>query len=173
MTPRRPILPLTEAEIALFWSKVDKGDGTGCWLWTGETTADGYGVFRRSGGRKAYAHRVGWCLHHGLEVPAHLDVLHHCDTPACVRGTHFFTGTQADNNRDRAEKGRTRMGRGNARITAEVAASIRARYAAGGITQGALAAEHGLSNQAVSMIVTGQTWATQGPASRETSGGAA
>ena len=155
---RRPILPLTDAELAHFRAWTNKRHPSGCWLWTGETTPDGYGVFRRSGGRKVYAHRVALAVAKGRELTA--DALHTCDTPPCVREDHLFEGTQGDNNRDRAQKGRTRMGRGNARITAEIAASIRRRYAAGGITQGALAAEHGLSNQAVSMIVNGQTWRT-------------
>lgn len=156
MTRRRPILPLADAELARYWSLVDKGDGTGCWRWTGETTADGYGVLRRSGGRKAYAHRVALALAKGRELAA--DALHTCDTPPCVRGDHLFEGTQGDNNRDRARKGRTRMGRGNARVTAEQVAAIRERYAAGGIRQLDLAAEYGISNQAVSMIVRGETW---------------
>lgn len=86
-----------------FWSKVQKTDG--CWFWTG-ARRNGYGRF---GGTKPYryAHRVAWELTHGpLESPA-VKVCHHCDNTLCVRPDHLFIGSQADNVKDRAAKGRT------------------------------------------------------------------
>lgn len=87
-----------------FWSKVDKsGD---CWLWQRSKTRDGYGrvQFR---GRLHLAHRAVWILTYG-EIPEGLNVLHRCDMPACCNPKHLFLGTQLDNNRDRAAKGRNR-----------------------------------------------------------------
>lgn len=85
-----------------FWPKVEKSDG--CWLWTSSTSGRGYGAFWANGGR-IRAHRFSWELHNG-SIPAGLWVLHHCDTPACVRPEHLFLGDRRANMLDAAKKGR-------------------------------------------------------------------
>lgn len=50
--------------------------------------------------RVALEAKLGRQLVNG-EVPRHT-----CDNPACVRHDHLLVGTQADNNRDRDERGR-------------------------------------------------------------------
>ncbi len=77
---------------------------SGCWLWTGSLTK-GYGHFRVHG-QLMYAHRFAWEREHGRKIPDGLLVLHECDTPACVRPSHLFVGTQSDNMRDMVAKGR-------------------------------------------------------------------
>lgn len=89
---------------ARFWKKVAQSPD--CWLWTATTTPTGYGKIRREDqGELVYAHRYSWELHYG-PVPAGLMVLHHCDTPSCVRPDHLFLGDQVANMRDMAAKGR-------------------------------------------------------------------
>lgn len=85
-----------------FWSKVDKTDS--CWLWTGAVNDHGYGQVYVNG-KLAYAHRVALVLS-GRQVPPGMFACHHCDTPNCVRPDHLFIGTNADNMRDCANKGR-------------------------------------------------------------------
>jgi len=55
-----------------------------------------------------YAHRAAWFLEHG--VWPELDLLHQCDTPACVRPDHLLEGTNDDNVQDKMSKGRWRGG---------------------------------------------------------------
>ena len=75
-----------------------------CWLWQGYCDPHGYGRMTYQN-RVCLAHRVSWELVNG-PVPSDKRVLHHCDTPACVRPDHLFLGTQLDNITDSIMKGR-------------------------------------------------------------------
>lgn len=75
--------------------------GCRCWL---RSTRGGYGRLW-NGVRVEDVHRISYRLHVG-EIPEGMDVLHRCDTPSCWEPSHLFLGTQADNNADRAAKGR-------------------------------------------------------------------
>lgn len=64
-----------------FWEKVDKGDGTGCWVWT-EGLSHGYGqiiVMRGKRGHPVRAHRMAWEMLRG-PIPDGLDLDHLCHT---------------------------------------------------------------------------------------------
>ena len=113
-----------ERSAAQFWAKVRKGDG--CWLWTGARINDGYGLLKRSG-KTILAHRFSYELAHG-PVPAGLVVMHKCDTPACVRPDHLKPGTNLENSRDMAAKGRSG---GRLKLTAELAEQVRGAVGAG------------------------------------------
>jgi hypothetical protein len=143
-----------------FWSRVDKTND--CWLWTGTSFGPGYGHFWFHSHRMT-AHRAVWEIEIG-PIPENMHVLHHCDNPSCVRPSHLFLGTHADNMKDAEQKGRLKgFGRGqspfygeanpNSKLTRVDAERIRERYAAGGIRQIDLAREYGVSDHTISGIV--------------------
>ena len=77
---------------------------SGCLLWEGCFTSDGYGQLKVKG-KMMKAHRVSWELHKG-PIPGGLQVCHKCDTPACVNPDHMFIGSDKDNTQDAIKKGR-------------------------------------------------------------------
>lgn len=97
---------MNERVISRFWAKVAVGTDWQCWLWQGPISSNGYGRCAM-GKRRAWmaAHRVSWTIHYG-DIPQGLFVCHHCDVPLCVNPAHLFLGTQTDNMRDAACKGR-------------------------------------------------------------------
>lgn len=92
------------------WDKVRIQDN-GCWLFMGAGSGgpQGYGSIRVDSDfglqPTMRVHRVSYMAFRG-EIPEGMDVLHHCDTPRCIRPDHLFVGYQAANNRDMREKGR-------------------------------------------------------------------
>lgn len=77
---------------------------SGCWLWLAATSPTGYGLTGLRAG-PALAHRAAYEAYVG-PIPAGRVVCHRCDTPSCVNPAHLFSGTQMDNIRDCASKGR-------------------------------------------------------------------
>jgi HNH endonuclease len=88
-------------------------------------------------------------------VPDGLLVCHTCDNPPCVLPDHLFIGTDADNNADRLSKGRYDS---IAKLTEADVREIRSRYAAGGVTQRALAEEFGVIHQTIHSIIRRKNW---------------
>jgi hypothetical protein len=141
--------------VARFWSYVNKTEM--CWLWTGATDQDGYGLFWE-GTRQIRAHVYSRGLHNG-PIPAGHGVLHKCDTPPCVRPDHLFTGTHLDNMADKVAKGRQAIGeqQGNAKLTDALVIALLADRAAG-MTLKVLGAKYGVHFGTVHRICEGKTW---------------
>jgi hypothetical protein len=100
-TTRRPIADR-------FWEKVPDRPDVGCWLWTAATGPKGYGVFQLGRGEGTTgAHRLAYELAYG-KIPDGMFACHRCDVPACVRPSHLFLGTNADNAADMGAKSRAR-----------------------------------------------------------------
>ena len=149
-----------EAWARLFWERVGVGADLDCWPWLRGRDADGYGgVYSPIERRQVKAHRVAWELARG-PIPDGLGVLHRCDNPPCCNPAHLFVGTQADNMRDAAAKGRMRgwvYARRNRTLTEASVREIR-RRAADGERGVSLAAEYGVSPQLISAVVLRHRW---------------
>lgn len=139
------------------WRRVRKTRG--CWLWTGAVKENGYGVIGETrAGRMIGVHVVSWELTNG-PVPDGLCVLHECDVRNCVRPSHLFLGTNADNTRDMYDKGRAPVGErhGCAKLRAMDVRHIRRRKAEGE-TQRQLAEAFGVSQPLINNIVHYKVW---------------
>lgn len=94
-----------------FWSKVAIGSPDACWEWSA-SRCRGYGHTRlqmQDGRYERVASRVAWALSRG-DVPRDQLVCHRCDHPPCCNPRHLFLGSNADNMRDMARKGRAARG---------------------------------------------------------------
>ena len=70
-----------------FWSRVAESKD-GCWLWTGATDGDGYGLFSVSHSVTRRAHRWAYTEMVG-EIPEGLQLDHLCRVRNCVRPEHL------------------------------------------------------------------------------------
>lgn len=153
-----------------FWVSVNKDgpvvshvDGIDvCWVWTSYKDRRGYGMLGVGGKGKALAHRIAWKLANG-DIPPGMCVLHRCDNPSCVRASHLFLGTHADNMRDMVSKGRAKSGGcrgsgcGGAVLSEGKVEIVKARLA-DGVSTGQVARELGVSRGAILAISIGRTW---------------
>jgi len=129
---------------------------SGCWEWSGAVQSKGYGYMTRNK-RNWLAHRrMAWCL--GVPIKG-LCVLHKCDNPACVRPSHLFVGTPADNSGDMVQKGRSCRGekQGQSVLTVLDVQEIRS-LAAAGRPHVSIAAEFGVSDRTINGIAARKRW---------------
>ena len=136
-----------------FWLNVEKGKN--CWLYKYRND-NGYGIITVNG-RRERAHRYSYFLHKG-EWPI-LDVLHSCDTPACVRPEHLRQGTPLDNAQDRVLRERQPRGErvGGSKLTMEQVIEIKQELAKG-VFQRVLAERFGVHQSTISDISRAKVW---------------
>jgi hypothetical protein len=149
-----------------FWAKVNRDGprhpslGSACWNWTAarDKSGHGYGKFQ-FGGRLEGAHRVSFFLEHG-RWPASC-CLHRCDNRQCVRPSHLFEGTVADNHNDMREKGREPAAdrHGRAKLRAFQVLEIRAALSLGEPRK-AIASRYSVGLAAIGKIARGEKWKT-------------
>jgi hypothetical protein len=173
----------------MFWDLLDKNGpipahrpGLGaCWLWVRAISSTGYGSLWVAGEWKQ-THVYAYELHYGPLSPE-TQVLHLCDTRPCCNPAHLRPGTQQDNMRDMASKGRQALqlrkesrsfgdrngtrthpetrSRGEAQHCAKLTVDL-VRYARvaveGGQRLADLAKELGVTRQALGAAVKGKTW---------------
>lgn len=159
------ILAMTAADVARFWSKVNKepGQGSGgeCWEWAAARDGHGYGQFgiRHNGKDVAvFASRVVFFLDNG--VLPNPNALHECDNPPCCRGSHLFDGTQQDNMKDMDRKSRRVIGEGRsqAKITDAIASEMRRVHAETDASWAELGRQFGVHRETARKCVQRLTW---------------
>lgn len=146
-----------------FLQKADvKGfDAEKCWEWRGLVNSNGYGRFvvdnqHRLAHRMAHEYFIG-------PVPQGKVVCHACDNRLCVNPHHLWVGTQSDNLKDAAQKGRmfrpnTNGERnGNRKLSADDVRNIRAMFA-GGQRRYKIAERYGVSPSTVGEIISRKIW---------------
>lgn len=161
MPPKVRRLPRTREErcVANFMRRLKRNRR--CLEWIGQRTSEGYGRFRGRGAHIfAYQYWVG-------PIPQGLYVLHTCDNPACVLPAHLRVGTQAQNMREKAERGRARGGlrpgfsSGEANNAAKITrkmAQMALDLAESGYWQAEIARITGIAVGNVAQIVRRRTW---------------
>ena len=131
---------------------------SGCWEWQGPTNNKGYGTIGNGGrsGGVSLVHRLVYSWVHG---PIGKCVLHKCDNRRCVRPSHLFAGTPADNSIDMVRKGRSCRGlrHPTAKLTPGDVREIR-ELVASGCTQRSAGELFGVHNVTVSDIARGRSW---------------
>lgn len=166
---------ITPQQTAAFWLKVDKmGPVTNptlghCWQWLGAPMTVGYGLITVGSGRlgtrkRALTHRLSWELHNG-PIPAGTGhhgtvIMHKCDNRLCVNPAHLQAGTQRENLRDMADKGRcvTPGLRGSRSPRSKLTPEQVRRVRFGNEPGRALAREFGVSHTAIRLIRKGDNW---------------
>lgn len=98
-----------------------------------------------------------WAFKTFVEDPGDLWVLHHCDTPFCVRYEgHLFSGSPSDNNQDTADKLRRPHGstHHSSKLDEEIVREIRSSD----LSRAVLAERYGLAWSTVNKILNRKTW---------------
>lgn len=134
---------------------------TGCWIYQNGIGSNRYGRISAKCIGEYYAHRVSYTIFVG-PIPTGMNVLHNCpsgDNPLCVNPKHLWLGTTADNQQDKALKGRSLVGEKHpmVKLTEEQVLSVlRCKKGGGRLT--ALATKLGISLHTVRDIREGCTW---------------
>lgn len=138
--------------LARFFSKIAFGADDECWLWTGGTTADGYGIFNIHYPIAKTAHRYMLELWLGRRLERRMDASHTCETRLCVNPRHLVAETHKQNCARRKKSDMKGHPSKSRKLTWEQAQAIRhskeinrllsARYKVNGYTIWAI--KHGL-----------------------------
>lgn len=104
-----------------------------------------------------FLHRLAYEQYYGIKADG--VVMHNCDNPSCFNPLHLSLGTQADNMKDMALKGRSKgINKGETNGNAVInEATAKAIYVANG-TLNAIAEQFGVTRKTVENIKYGYTW---------------
>lgn len=136
-------------------------DNDGCWRWRGAISQPGgYGQLTLSVGanvpaKRFMAHKLSQETFNG-PIPDGLCVMHVCDNRNCINPSHLRPGTQAENLRDCAKKGRNMRGESHY-LTKLTEDDVRCILASDDRV-GVLARKYNVQHTVVSNIRRGKTW---------------
>jgi hypothetical protein len=91
-------------EIEDYFLSITLDEQTGCHLWDGSCSPNGYGIVNMFGVTYS-AHKYAWIQEHG-DIEDGKIILHSCDVRNCVNVEHMSLGTKKDNTADMVSKGR-------------------------------------------------------------------
>lgn len=147
----------------------DVSPETGCWLWSGPTSAGGYGymvdprepITRRSMPRKG-VHRIVCEIVHRPMLETE-QARHLCHTPRCVNPDHLLPGSRSENMNDSVRDGRWKFtsgtGNGRAKVTETAVAELRRDFQRNRPGETRKWAERlGITEGMVRQIVRGVAW---------------
>lgn len=131
---------------------------SGCILWIGATDSNGYGRVNVNG-TTMLAHRLSYQIYSG-GAGRYLHVLHKCDNPGCINPRHLFRGTDADNVRDKINKGRQPQGSTHygAILSEDNVREIRQLWKTSGKTQREIGLMYGVTQMTIASLLTGKSW---------------
>ena len=178
----KPLPQLSSKNITNFKKYIDVRGADECWPWKISKNKDGYGKFiihfpgtlgSPDSARTFFSSRIAFYVYYGRD-PYPLLVLHTCDNPACCNPRHLFLGTDLDNKRDMASKGREARGlrsgvhthperfpKGEshyaAKLTKKDVDEIRSAYSCG-YSQYEIAERFEVTRSNISRIVNNETW---------------
>lgn len=135
--------------IESFMNHVDKTDV--CWNWTGYLIKKGYGRIKIAG-KSILAHRASYEYHIG-KIPKGKLVCHTCDNRKCVNPDHLWIGTNNDNMKDMAIKGRA----GGQKLTPHDASLI-IKSVNTGFSRASIAFYFDIGVTQISHIITGRNY---------------
>lgn len=159
-----------------FWNHIDKcglcprEELDNCWIWTGKTNRDGYGIMYRDLGRGEnnkrirthfFAHHISHYLSGGEPIGPNQIIMHHCDNPPCVRPSHLELATNLKNRLDSIAKRRHNYGErhGLSKLSDEAVADILKEVADNpNWNSNALASKYSVSRACIWFVVKGDTW---------------
>lgn len=135
-----------------------------CWIWTGAKSNFGHG--RMKVGKKLLSpHRLAYEVF-VRDLNEGEMVCHHCDNPSCVNPRHLFAGSNSDNMKDAAAKGRLRQqtdpsylqgeNRKTAKLNDEKVREI--RRSAGVVSVKDLAAKFGVHRCVIQNVIKRTRW---------------
>ena len=139
-----------------FWGKVDIGSFDECWNWIAGLNSGGYGQIT-TGLRKLntlkpeLAHRIAYQLSTGRPIEPNTMIIHSCDNPPCCNPAHLSPGTHQENQRQKAERGRSSK-LGSPKLNRAQVIEIKALLAAGEHTQLAIARKYGVTDGCIYSI---------------------
>lgn len=152
---RRSPGALPELLLSLVTSETDA-----CLVWPAENcNRYGYPQIKWQGATRR-ANRVSCEMKHGPAPTDKHHAAHSCGNRACVNPRHLRWATGSENQMDRIKHGTDCRGEKNvtSKVTASMVRDIRRFWATGDVSQLEISREFGITQSAVSSIVTGKNW---------------